>query len=44
MVMKLLIVGAGSMGRWFASSVDAEITFLDVRSEIAQIAANEMGA
>ena len=43
MIMKLLIVGSGSMGRWFASSVDAEVTFLDIKAERAQGAAEDMG-
>jgi prephenate dehydrogenase len=41
--MKLLIVGSGSMGRWFASAVDADITYLDIEPEMANEAAGEMG-
>ena len=41
--MKLLIVGSGSMGRWFASSIDAEVTFLDIKTEMAQGAAEDIG-
>ena len=41
--MKLLIVGSGSMGRWFASSVDAEVTFVDIKAEMAQGAAEDIG-
>lgn len=37
--MKLLIVGAGEMGRWVADTVDAEIAFIDADSEVAADAA-----
>ncbi|MFC4246452.1 prephenate dehydrogenase/arogenate dehydrogenase family protein [Natribaculum luteum] len=37
--MEVLIVGAGAMGRWFASAVDATIAFTDVDDEAAATAA-----
>jgi len=37
--MKLLVVGAGEMGRWVADTVDAEIAFSDADSAVAADAA-----
>lgn len=37
--MKLLVVGAGEMGRWVADTVDAEIAFADADSSVAADAA-----
>jgi prephenate dehydrogenase len=42
--MRLLVVGAGSMGRWLARSVDAEVTFADADGAVAHEAAAAMGA
>lgn len=41
--MNVLIVGAGEMGRWFATSVDAEVAFADVEPAAAQAAADATG-
>ncbi|WP_117591425.1 prephenate dehydrogenase/arogenate dehydrogenase family protein [Haloprofundus halophilus] len=37
--MKLLIVGAGAMGRWVADTLSAEVAFADTDSEAAEAAA-----
>lgn len=37
--MRLLVVGAGEMGRWFARSVDAAVTFADAEPAVAREAA-----
>lgn len=41
--MELLIVGAGTMGRWVADAVDASIAFADADAEAAQSAAAALG-
>ncbi|KTG08057.1 prephenate dehydrogenase/arogenate dehydrogenase family protein [Haloferax profundi] len=41
--MKLLVVGAGAMGRWFGSTVDADLAFADADPEAAVAAADELG-
>ena len=41
--MDVLIVGAGSMGKWFARAIDARITFTDVDAEVATDAADRVG-
>ncbi|WP_224450114.1 prephenate dehydrogenase/arogenate dehydrogenase family protein [Haloprofundus salilacus] len=41
--MKLLIVGAGSMGRWVADTLSAEVAFADIDSEAAEAAATAHG-
>ncbi|RQG99751.1 prephenate dehydrogenase/arogenate dehydrogenase family protein [Natrarchaeobius oligotrophus] len=41
--MDVLIVGAGSMGSWFASAVDADVTFADVDPDAAAAAAEAVG-
>ncbi|WP_224269399.1 prephenate dehydrogenase/arogenate dehydrogenase family protein [Haloprofundus salinisoli] len=41
--MKLLIVGAGSMGRWVADTLSAEVAFVDTESEAAEAAATAHG-
>lgn len=45
--MKLLVVGAGEMGRWFAATaiaeLDAEVTFADADPAVAESAAAEVG-
>jgi prephenate dehydrogenase len=41
--MHCLVVGAGAMGRWFADTVDAEVTFVDVDPEAAADAAAAAG-
>lgn len=42
--MRVLVVGAGAMGRWFARSVDADITFTDLDVAAAREAATTVGA
>jgi len=42
--MNCLVVGAGAMGRWFARTVDANVTFLDRETETAVAAAEEFDA
>ncbi|MFB6096090.1 MAG: prephenate dehydrogenase [Haloferacaceae archaeon] len=37
--MRLLVVGAGAMGRWFARTVDADVAFADVDPGAAEDAA-----
>jgi len=37
--MKLLVVGAGEMGRWVADTVDADVAFCDADSSVAADAA-----
>jgi len=37
--MKLLVVGAGEMGRWIADTVDADVAFTDADSDVAADAA-----
>ena len=41
--MELLVVGAGTMGRWFARTVDAEVAFADRDPEAAAEAAAAVG-
>ncbi|KAB1188624.1 MULTISPECIES: prephenate dehydrogenase/arogenate dehydrogenase family protein [Haloferax] len=41
--MKLLVVGAGAMGRWFGRTVDADLAFADANPEAAVAAADELG-
>ena len=41
--MKLLIVGAGEMGRWVARTVDARPAFADVNPDAAEAAARAVG-
>lgn len=41
--MEVLVVGAGSMGRWFADTVGTDVTFVDVDSEAAREAADRVG-
>lgn len=41
--MELLVVGAGTMGRWIARSVDAAVTFADRTPAVARDAAEEIG-
>ncbi|WP_137287308.1 prephenate dehydrogenase/arogenate dehydrogenase family protein [Halorussus salinisoli] len=45
--MKLLVVGAGEMGRWFgeivASELDADVAFADADPEVAEAAAEAVG-
>jgi prephenate dehydrogenase len=41
--MKLLVVGAGAMGRWFGRTVDADVAFADADPEAAVVAADELG-
>ncbi|KAB1196459.1 MULTISPECIES: prephenate dehydrogenase/arogenate dehydrogenase family protein [Haloferax] len=41
--MKLLVVGAGAMGRWFGRTVDADLAFADATPEKAVAAADELG-
>ena len=41
--MELLVVGAGGMGRWFASTVDADVAFADTDPDAASAAADELG-
>lgn len=43
MVMELLVVGAGSMGRWFADSVAADVAFADAERATAEAAADAVG-
>jgi len=38
--MELLVVGAGSMGRWVAETVDAEVAFADADPSVAASAAS----
>jgi prephenate dehydrogenase len=42
--MRILVVGAGAMGRWFARSVEAEIAFTDVDTDTAREAASAIDA
>lgn len=42
--MEVLIVGAGNVGRWFASLLDAPVAFTDVDPEAADSAAASTGA
>jgi prephenate dehydrogenase len=42
--MRLLVVGAGAMGRWFARSVDADVAFTDLDVAAAQEAAGAVDA
>lgn len=41
--MDLLIVGAGSMGRWLGRTVDASVAFADVDAAAAESAADALG-
>jgi prephenate dehydrogenase len=41
--MDCLVVGAGAMGRWFAETVAAEPTFVDVDAAAAEAAATAVG-
>ena len=41
--MDVLIVGAGTMGRWFGEAVDAPVSFADVDESIAREAATAVG-
>ncbi|WP_224336792.1 prephenate dehydrogenase/arogenate dehydrogenase family protein [Haloprofundus halobius] len=41
--MKLLIVGAGSMGRWVADTLSAEVAFADTDARVAEAAATAHG-
>ncbi|WP_416839508.1 prephenate dehydrogenase/arogenate dehydrogenase family protein [Haloferax sp. DFSO52] len=41
--MRLLVVGAGSMGRWFGRTVDADLAFADANPDAAVAAADELG-
>ncbi|RQG93455.1 prephenate dehydrogenase/arogenate dehydrogenase family protein [Natrarchaeobius chitinivorans] len=41
--MDVLIVGAGSMGRWFGRAIDADVSFADVDAETAAAAADVVG-
>lgn len=41
--MEVLIVGAGSMGRWVAESLDARVAFADVDGSAAEAAAEALG-
>ncbi|GAB3679901.1 prephenate dehydrogenase/arogenate dehydrogenase family protein [Salinarchaeum chitinilyticum] len=41
--MELLVVGAGTMGRWIARTVDAEVAFADRDPEAAAAAAEAIG-
>jgi prephenate dehydrogenase len=41
--MKLLIVGAGSMGRWVARTVDADVAFADRDPAAAEAAVDDCG-
>ena len=41
--MRLLVVGAGAMGRWFGRTVDADLAFADATPEKAVAAADELG-
>lgn len=41
--MNCLVVGAGAMGRWFADTVDADPTFVDVDPAAAEAAAAAVG-
>lgn len=41
--MRLLVVGAGAMGRWFGRTVDADLAFADADPERAVAAADELG-
>ena len=42
--MKLLIVGAGEMGRWLADTVDADVAFTDADPAVAEAAADPRAA
>lgn len=42
--MRLLVVGAGAMGRWFARSVDADVAFTDLDADAAHEAAAAVDA
>ncbi len=42
--MRLLVVGAGAMGRWFARSVDADVAFTDLDADAAREAAEAVDA
>lgn len=42
--MRVLVVGAGAMGRWFARSVDADVAFTDLDVAAAREAAATVGA
>ncbi|WP_132060715.1 prephenate dehydrogenase/arogenate dehydrogenase family protein [Halorussus amylolyticus] len=42
--MKLLVVGAGEMGRWVGRSVDAEVAFADADPAVARAAASDADA
>ena len=42
--MKLLVVGAGEMGRWVADTVDADVAFCDADPSVAADAAAPRGA
>ncbi|ELZ07995.1 prephenate dehydrogenase/arogenate dehydrogenase family protein [Natrialba aegyptia] len=41
--MDVLIVGAGAMGTWFGSAIDADVTFADLDHDAAVTAAAETG-
>jgi prephenate dehydrogenase len=41
--MELLIVGAGSMGRWLADAVGSEVAFTDAEAAAAEAAASAVG-
>ena len=42
--MKLLVVGAGEMGRWLADTVDADVAFTDADPAVAEAAADPRAA
>jgi prephenate dehydrogenase len=42
--MELLVVGAGTMGRWLAGAVDADVAFADADPAAARAAATACGA
>lgn len=41
--MDLLVVGAGTMGRWVARSVEAEVAFADINHDAAEAGAGAVG-
>ncbi|WP_435194228.1 prephenate dehydrogenase/arogenate dehydrogenase family protein [Natronomonas sp. EA1] len=41
--MNVLVVGAGSMGRWFAETIDADVAFADRDPSVADAAAADVG-
>jgi prephenate dehydrogenase len=42
--MKLLVVGAGEVGRWFGGAVDADVAFTDIEESVAAAAADATGS